>query len=140
MSIDSTPSWQWSELDPLTRSVVAAFAWRIGDESLGDISIEDFVNSMTAAFADISGNDVVRAGDWSGAEGMRNIILGKLSGFDAEPVANMTRRLCQLAGGSEAVIALAAQTGQRLMSPSMSEVYETIPALRVLSEMAIAQR
>ena len=130
-------SWQWSELDPLTRSVVAAFSWSIGDESQGHLSGEAFIGSMTEAFADITTEDVTKTAGWSGPEGMRNTIVNKLTGFERETITSMAQELGRLAGGGEAVVDLAAQAGEQLAS---NRRFDAVPAIRVLSEMAMSHR
>lgn len=130
-------SWQWSQLDPMTRSVVAVFAWRIGDESQGDISSTGFIGAMAETFDDITTEDITKTAGWGGSEGMRNMMVNKLSGFDVEPISRMAQQLGQLAGDGEAVVALAAQAAEQLRS---GYAHDAVPALRVLSELAIARR
>lgn len=137
MSIEHGRTWQWSQLDPMTRSVIAAFSWRIGDETQGDISSDGFVGAMTETFDDMTTEDVIKMAGWGGPEGVRNAIVNKLSGFETEPISHMAQQLGQVAGGSEAVVSLAIQAGEQLRGAG---TYDAIPALRVLSEMAIERR
>lgn len=130
-------SWQWSELDPVTRSVVAAFAWRIGDETRGDLSGEGFVDAMTEAFDHMTDEDVTKAAGWGGPEGTRNTIVNQLSSFEREQITRVTQHLGHLAGGTEAMVALATQAGEQL---NRGSGYDAIPALRVLSELAMGKR
>lgn len=137
MSEPVEQGWQWAELDPLTRSVVAAFSWRIGDESQGDISGDAFIGAMTETFDDMTTEDVTKTAGWRGPDGMRNTIVNKLSGFEDRPVLSMAQQLGRLAGGSEAVIELASQAAEQLTS---NRGYKAIPAIRVLSEIAVSLR
>jgi len=137
MSIEKDQPWQWSHLDPLTRSVVAAFSWKIGDESQGDLSSDGFIGAMTESFADLSTEDVIKTASWGGPEGMHNTIINKLHGFDDEPVTGMLQQLGHLAGSSETAVSLAAQAGDQLRG---TNAYDAIPVLRALSEMALERR
>lgn len=136
MSEKSKTGWQWSDLDPLTRSVVAAFAWRIGDESKGDIPDQDFIDAVNETFGSVTAGDISRTAGWSGPEGIRNTFMWEFSKLEDESIAHMTRRLGHLAGGTEALLELAAQAGKQITDEERRS-YDAIPALRVLSELAM---
>lgn len=134
MDSSETAGWVWADVDPLMRSVVAAFSGRIGDETAGDLSGDGFIGAMTESFKDMTTEDIIKVAGW-GPNSLRNTIVNHLSIFKPQPVLAMTEQLGRLAGGSEAMLELAAQAGQQL---TIGRKYEAIPALNQLSELAVS--
>ncbi len=137
MSPERTESWDWSQLDPMTKSVVAAFSWRIGNDE-GCLSDQAFIGSTTEAFESMTTEDIVRTVQCTGRTGLRNMIIGRLSGADGESVRRMTEQIGELAGGSDTSRLLAKFACQQLTG-KLNSSYDAIPTLSVLSEMATAR-
>ena len=126
--------WAWNSVDPLTKTVVAAFSGRIGDEAAGDLSTDDFVSAMTEAFPKTTKEDITKTVGWLGTKGIQNAVVNQLTGLTHDSVSTMTDTLGSLAGEQHAEVA--SLTGQVLELPD-SRIYEAIPALKELSELAI---
>ncbi|HSX29472.1 MAG TPA: hypothetical protein VLE73_02835 [Candidatus Saccharimonadales bacterium] len=129
--------WQWHDLNPLTRIIVAAFAGRIGDESQGDISNQAFIDAAADVLGSESRESILKTGGWSGLTGLRNLLINRLSTLETEPLTRMAQDLGRLAGNTEAIQSLAAQVAEQL---SGADTQGAVPALRVLSELAIGLR
>jgi hypothetical protein len=119
--------WDLPDVDPTTQSVMAAFSGRIP---------ASFTDSMLEAFPRLSREDVVKTLGYSGAYGIRNLVVNALSGTDPDTVTSTINQIGELAGGPESAGVLAEQVSRTLTSGSGQ--YEAIPGLCVLSELAVA--
>lgn len=127
--------WRWDDLDPATRCVVAAFSGRVGDTSQGDISSWSFLGSMNEAFPEVDAKDVMKTATWTGFTGLHNVIVVRLSGEgNFETTRNVVAKVGELAGNTDAQNELADQAADVL---AHGRPYDAIPALRVLSELAM---
>lgn len=125
--------WTWGDLNPLTRSLVAAFSGSIGSAP-GQLDGQTFISTTTEAFSNTSSEDVVKGVGWFGLWGVRNGMVNQLQGFDREEVAAAVQAIAPLAGGTESVTALAEQIGHDIIG---SRRYDVYPALQLLSELAV---
>lgn len=129
--------WQWSDLDPLEKSVIGAFSGKIGNEE-NYLPSNEFVAATTESFPFLSEEDVIKSAGWFGRRGLCNMIVCQLGNLETSKKKELGTALGRLAGGSESVVSLAEQTVGRLQKDS--SVYDAIPSLQVLSELAVERR
>lgn len=128
-------SWQWDDLDPLTRTVVAGFSGFVGEPERGHMSNASFIEAMTTSF-DMTADDVIRLANWGGAYGMRNVIATRLACLEAGTVTTLAQTLGRLAGGG-VTATIAAQAGEQL---NTGHPYDAIDNLHLLSLLAVWMR
>ena len=129
---NNAKSWRLSDLNSLTRAIIAAFSGQIGDEPQ-QLGGNAFIDSMMESFAGMTREDVVKEVGYFGLQGVRNSIINRL-GPIKEDASSAVVLIGRLAGDSEGITALSRQVAEQIRrDPS----YEIIPSLQVLSELAI---
>ena len=127
-------TWRWDDADPLTQTVVAVFSDGINQHPA--ITAERVNLAANTAFpANDDDGGIFRGVELFGGWGTRNAIISGMAGLDLADVDNMFRSVGSYAGGSEAQTELAEMA--RSTFASRSNIFDTIPTLRVLSEIAV---
>jgi hypothetical protein len=127
--------WRWSEVNPLTRSLVAVFSGYVGSGSR-QLSNEALQISLTEAFGEDRSRGFIKGLKTSGWVGVRSAIGSQLAGLAPNRVRESVEAVAPLAGGADSIVKVAQIVGERITGPDRNEVSHS---LQLLSELAVVR-